>query len=116
MKLTSGQRKALEFLRDDEEYGDMVYEPGNGWWLGTHKTNGKLAFGLIRLVLVTREQFSNSDKYERWEINETGRKALDGKPPYTKANGTHVDNLHEILLDTNKTIETLGEYWSSLDE
>lgn len=107
MKLTNGQRRALEFLRDDEEYGDMVHELGNGWWLGTHRTNGKLALGLIRLIFVTREQFSNNDKYERWEINETGLRALDGKPPYRKADGTHVDNLHEVLLDTGKTIEMI---------
>jgi hypothetical protein len=96
MKLTYGQRKALKFLRDDEEYGDMVHEPGSGWWLGTHKINGKLALSLIRLCLVTREQWSNSSKYERWGINGTGLRALDGKPPYTKADGTYVDNLHEV--------------------
>lgn len=104
MKLTSGQRKALEFLRDDEEYGDMVYESKNGWWLGTHRTNGKLSLSLIRLCLVTIDEMSSNttgvgskSKYERWEINETGLRVLDGKPPYTKANGTHVDDLREIL-------------------
>ncbi len=109
MKLTNGQRKALEFLRDDEEYGDMVYEPGNGWWLGIHRTGGKLALSLIRLCLVTKEQWNNSSKCERWEINESGRRALDGKPPYCKGNGTHMDNLHEALLDTGKTIEMIRE-------
>jgi len=96
LKLTKQQRKALEFLRDDEEYGDMVYEPGNGWWLGICKTNGKLAFSLIRLCLVTRGQYSNNDQYERWEINESGIRALRGKPPYRMGDGTYIDNLREI--------------------
>lgn len=88
LKLTRQQRKALEFLRDDKEYGDMVYEPGAGWWLGINKTNGKLALGLIRLCLVSKEQYNNSDRYECWIINESGKRALDGKPPYRKSDGT----------------------------
>lgn len=90
MKLTKEQRAALEFLRDDEEYGDLVYEPGRGWWLGTRQTNGRLAFGLMRLCLISRESV-DSESYQRWVINESGHRALDGKRPYRMADGTHVD-------------------------
>lgn len=96
-KLTRQQRKALEFLRDDKEYGDLVYEPRFGWWLGDKRTNGKLALGLIRLCLITKEQMSNADKYERWEINQSGTRALEGKAPYCKANGTYTDNVGELF-------------------
>lgn len=95
MILTTGQRKALLFLRDDDEYGDMVYEKGIGWWLGTQKTNGKLALGLIRLCLVSMEQGANlDDEYQRWEINGCGIRALNNQPPYRLADGQYSNNFH----------------------
>lgn len=95
MELTIRQREVLAFLRDDKEYGDLVYESGAGWWLGDQRTNGKLAFGLIRLCLISRDD--DSDSFQRWGINESGRRALDGKPAYPKGDGTHTDDLSEIL-------------------
>ncbi len=97
LKLTSQQQKALKFLRDDKEYGDLVYEQGAGWWLGTNKTNGKLAMNLIRLCLVTKVDASSVTKYERWEINDSGRRILEGKLPYRKNDGTYTDDLCKIL-------------------
>lgn len=99
MKLTDRQRKALEFLRDDEEYGDMVYEPGAGWWLGICKTNGKLALNLIRLCLISREQYSYSNRYERWTINEAGRRVLNGQLAYRKSDGTYTDKMFDKIGD-----------------
>lgn len=96
LKLTDRQRWALEFLRDDEEYGDLVYEPRAGWWLGADRTNGKLAFGLIRLCLITKEPGTSDNICERWGINESGRRALDGKPPYRNGSGVYTDKICQI--------------------
>lgn len=95
MILTTGQRKALLFLRDDDEYGDMVYEKGIGWWFGTRKTSGRLALGLIQLCLVSADQYTSlNDGYQRWEINECGIRALDNQPPYRLSDGEYSDSLY----------------------
>ena len=91
MKLTKRQREALIFLRDDDEYGDLVYEKGSGWRLGVEQTNGKLALGLIRLCLISEQEFS--DDYRCWRINESGLRALEGKAPYRLSSGKYVDVL-----------------------
>ena len=67
--------------------------------MGNKQTNGKLALGLIRLCLITKDQFNNSDKYESWTINESGIRALESNAPYRKANGTYTHSIGELFSE-----------------
>lgn len=73
--LTRGMERVLrEMLVHHEE---LVYEPGAGWWIGERQTSGAVAFRLLRLVLV-RECMDSHESFQRFEINEDGRKILKG--------------------------------------
>ncbi len=88
------------FLRDDKEYGDLVYEKGSGWWLGAKRTNGKLALNLIRLCLVSKQDYSD----DRYCINQSGLRALEGKKPYRQSNGTYVDQYLPMKASHRKRV------------
>ena len=89
MKLTRAQRRVLQTLADDEDV-DLAYDKGGGWWIGDEKTNGKLAMALICRVLVSADGHGD---FQRYAINESGRRALQGLPPYRDSHG----NYHESL-------------------
>ena len=91
MKLTRKQRSALADLADGD---DLVFEQGAGWWIGERRTNGQLGLSLVSLALVSKDSSSGIDRYE---INETGRRALDGLLPYRDADGVYHDSLADLL-------------------
>jgi hypothetical protein len=96
MKLTKRQREVLTMLRDDPEC-DLAYSPGGGWWIGHEQTNGRLANSLIRAVLVNCYGLGTS--FERYEINESGRRALEGLPPYCDRDGNYHETIWECMID-----------------
>jgi hypothetical protein len=72
--LTRGMFRALtEMERDDEE---LVWEKGGGWWIGDRRTNGKVGIRLLLLCLVSASQDSHTGKFERYDINEEGRRII----------------------------------------
>lgn len=94
MKLTRGQRRVLEAIRYDPD-ADLAYSKGGGWWYGDEQTNGKLALSLIRLMLVKDE--SESEDFQRYTINSSGIRALEGEPPYCDSLGDYHDSIAELL-------------------
>jgi hypothetical protein len=94
MKLTRGQRRVLIAMLDPD--CDLVYCKGGGWYCGDIPTNGKMGLGLIRLCLVSPDSWG-SDNYQCYWINESGRRALEGKPPYCNAEGEYFDTLYECM-------------------
>ena len=72
-KLTSTQKNILKRMHSGE---DLTFSKGGGWWIGNDMTSGKLVNSLIRHCAISQDSFS-SDKYQIYEINETGRFILE---------------------------------------
>lgn len=72
-KLTSGQKRVLERMKAEEE---LVWSKGGGWWIGEDQTNGRLALALLRACVIS-QMSTNRDDYQIYNINETGRIALE---------------------------------------
>ena len=101
MKLTPRQRTVLTEL---QRGADLVYEADGGWWIGRKLTNGKLGRKLVELALVSRDRIPG-DAYERYTINERGRRALAGLPPYRLADGRYLDTPEEVELAARQRAE-----------
>lgn len=95
MKLTKRQREVLTLLRDDVDL-DLVYSKGGGWWIGNDETNGKLAKFLIQNILVSSDSGFASD-FERYVINESGKRALEGLPPYCDCHGKFHEDFYTFM-------------------
>lgn len=99
MKLTRVQRRVLTIMRDDDQ--ELVYSRGGGWWLDLERTNGKLGLGLLRLMLISPDSWA-SDDYQCYWINESGRRALEGLPPYFDCCGNYHDSLASLIVATKR--------------
>jgi hypothetical protein len=95
MKLTRAQRRVLKSLAENEDI-DLAFDKGGGWWIGDEQTNGKLATALIRMVLVRKDGHTSGDM-ERYTINDSGRRALEGLPPYRASDGRYYDTFYECM-------------------
>lgn len=95
MKLTKRQREVLTSLRDDD--ADLAYSTGGGWWVGDSQTSGRLAHWLISNCLVKADHVK--DSMELYFINESGRRLLDGLPPYCNAEGLYFGTLSELIAN-----------------
>ena len=105
MRLTKRQREVLTVMRETGE--ELVYEPGGGWWFGEGRTNGKLGIRLLRLMLIALTQDSH-DAFQMFVINEAGRRALEGLPPYCRADGQYVETPGELILSQTSFGEVPG--------
>ncbi len=74
VKITKTQILALTRMRDQEEY--LTCEKGGGWWIGPHKTNGKLAINLLRLMLVKEDGYQ-SVHMQHYLLTSEGEKAIE---------------------------------------
>lgn len=74
MSLSKRAIEILMHLRDDED-PDLVCCKGV-WWCGEEKTSGKIANQLLRLILISKDQYS-SEEVRYYHINEWGRRVLD---------------------------------------
>ena len=77
--LTKRQREVLTIMRDKDE--ELVYEKGRGY-LGYSPVSPGTVMQLLRLAAIRMEDGAEVGKFERYTINETGRKILevtDGK-------------------------------------
>lgn len=72
--ITPEMRTALAIMAEDPD-ADMVYEKGAGWWVGCERLAGITAHNLLRLCLVS-DSGSTPGVFERYDINEEGRRAL----------------------------------------
>lgn len=94
MQLTKLQRETLEAIAKGEE---LVGAKHGGWWVGETSVNGRVAWALIRKILVSRSQFSRDD-YEYYEINEAGSRALRGEELiYQAADETRWATIEELI-------------------
>ena len=55
---------------------ELVYERGAGWWLGLDRIAPGLARALLQAVALRKAQDSRVGVFERYTINETGRRVL----------------------------------------
>ncbi len=69
--LPKGLRHFLTRIAASED-GELVYEKGAGWWIGTEKVHGKWPRMAISLVLVTLSSGPAGEYPERWVLNEDG--------------------------------------------
>ena len=61
----------------DDEDGELVYERGSGY-IGLEPVAARTVFALLRLCAISVEDGSEPGRFERYTINETGRKLLAG--------------------------------------
>jgi hypothetical protein len=94
MYLTRRQREVLTKLRDEPDCDLAV--SGLECWVGNEKTSLALAYALLRLMLLSPVDMGGSAAY--YEINESGRRALDGLPPYRDASGQYHDSVAALLV------------------
>lgn len=74
--LTPGMFRILLCLRDDPATdGELVHEPGAGWWLGCDKVGGAACNQLLRLCLLKRSRWGGT--LEIYSLNQEGRRVLD---------------------------------------
>jgi hypothetical protein len=77
--LTSKALKVLRWLAedgDDEDgYERELICSGRSWMTGTHRLPAKVAMELLAHCCISRDSYS-TDSFERFAINETGRKIL----------------------------------------
>ena len=72
---TPGERAMLEALAKDE-YTELEYSKGGGWWIGNKQVSGRVAWSLVRMTLVHR--VSGNGPIERYRINTMGLARLAG--------------------------------------
>jgi hypothetical protein len=96
VKLTRGEREVLQRLHNQTRI-DIVYEKGAGWWLGNRRLSSKLAKSLLQKCLIRADSMNSPGVFERYIISPSGERALDGEPPYRRADGRYVDALEEIM-------------------
>lgn len=87
--LTKGMEKVLRIMDTEEE--ELVFEKGAGWWVGEHKTSGKVGLRLLRFCLVKEDGFPG--QMLRLYINGDGKKAL--------TDPLFVPPIVEVLKNTN---------------
>lgn len=86
MSLSPRQREILRLMeeRGDDEDGELVYERGRGF-LGDDPVAARTVFRLVRLMAVSLATDSRVGEFERYRINETGRrlwrKRASRRPP-----------------------------------
>lgn len=73
LPLTPKQARILRRMRDEDE--ELVFERGVGY-VGLERVGRRLVFGLLCRAVVSMAKDSRIGKFERYHINETGRKAL----------------------------------------
>lgn len=73
--LTKRQREVLQMLADDEDC-DIAYERGDAW-CGDVKIAARTVFALIRMCAISLDGDSRVGQFERYHINETGRRLLE---------------------------------------
>ncbi len=73
--LTPGMHQILLQLQEDPTTdGELVREPGAGWWLGCNKVGAAPCDQLIRLCLLSRKRRGGT--LEVYTLNQEGRKIL----------------------------------------
>lgn len=72
-KLTVKQKEILTRLNNGEE---LTYSKNGGWWISEDRTNGRLAYKLLRHCAISADQ-CNKDDYQIYTINETGQMFLE---------------------------------------
>ena len=73
MRLTNGERNALDLLEDGAELTQAI--PG-GWWIGIHQLGGQIGWSLLRKALVREVHSSPQEDYFIYEINDRGSHIL----------------------------------------
>jgi len=94
VKVSPAARKVLEWLRDHENDDDLI-TGGVEVWYGLNRTSWPTLMQLLRLCFVSQ----NSVEQSHYHINESGKRFLEGLPPYTDRHGRH----HETLADALST-------------
>jgi hypothetical protein len=64
-----------------KENVELEYCKGGGWWIGSDRVSGRVAWSLIRMTLVSRSDGNEAHgpgSIERWAINGMGRARLAG--------------------------------------
>jgi len=85
-------KKAVEVLRwlaSEEGDGEIVCD-GLECWYGTNRTSRRLVNCLVECVFVS---FSDLGGSEHYSINESGRRFLEGLPPYRDNEGSYHDTM-----------------------
>lgn len=73
--LTKRQREILTIMRDQDE--ELVYERGVGY-IFESPVAARTVFALLRLCAISLQSDSEPGGFERYRINGTGRKLLEG--------------------------------------
>ena len=98
MTLTKGERRLLQKMVDEEE--ELVFGRGGGWYCGNDRTSGRVAWSLIRKMLIRSDQYLDDDSYAVWDINESGRLALTGETKiYRTGDGRMFETIEDLQAE-----------------
>lgn len=89
--LTKAAIRVLTWLRDHEHNDDLVCDRLECWY-GENRTTRQVVNQLLRVCFISPDSIPSGS--EHYHINESGRRALDGLPPYRDAEG----QWHETLM------------------
>ena len=88
MTLTKRQREILTIMRDrqddDEDFDGEIVREGRVAYLGYQRVSVRTINELVVLCAISLDQHSTVGRCERYHINETGRRLLDGTMEYPK--------------------------------
>lgn len=73
--ITKRQLQVLRLMRDNDQ--DFVYERGRSGYVGLERVSKETMLALIRLMAVRLDPYSVIGVFERYTINETGRKICE---------------------------------------
>ncbi len=76
--LTKRQREVLQVMAADADGddGELVYERGEGGWLGLDRVAPRTVFALLRACAISLDGSYGQAGVERYRINETGRQLI----------------------------------------
>jgi hypothetical protein len=78
--MTKRQAEILRQMaeRQDDDEGEIAYEKGIAY-LGNTRIAARTVFALLRMMAISMSQFSTVGTFERYQINETGRKLREAQ-------------------------------------
>lgn len=80
--------RRIQAVSEEDGGQELVYERGAGWWVGLDRTSGRAPRQAIQLVLLHLEGDGRVGDFERWTLNEDGRRVLEDptyRPPILDA-------------------------------
>lgn len=100
MTLTLRARYVLEQLANDDLETQEIVCSGGTCWIGLERTSYAIVRQLLRDVLINFDDLGGAEHYE---INESGRRFLQGLPPYRDSTGDYHWSFTEMLAREEKT-------------